>query len=389
MADCHNPTVHLDSSCNGGRSHELQKLVSVCETEIRAIYFSHRFMSNNVKNRETREVYLCFICLKERYSGKWLCNNNIVGRYRQKTNFHDDLPGLYICTSSSGICKHIQREHQHVLKYSSKSCRNIQNYDECFVEIYKYLDVQAWRNAANLYYGKHPPKPVNVISQQQSDECTGKATAVIDLTPELSPPSGITSTEAKTRSTDETYPYNIIPWNSTAPEAATSASTTRAVPLMLDEIDGASGPKQLLWRPRRDHKAVPFVTGSMNGRFWKRLYYSLSYDEASRIYAVEDQKRKEAQRRREPPPPTIEEIVWRDYGGDWELWSDQITWKEDYEELSVVSSELPPPQISGKKRKIATVSPTNTPSYSREAAVEEPTVASDFLCCSLSPLVHQ
>ncbi len=105
-----------------------------------------------------------------------------------------------------------------------------------------------------------------------------------------------------------------------------------------------------------------------------------SFNEATRIYELQ-KKSEEEYRKRCQRQPTIEEIVQTKFGGDYELWSDHITWVEDCDDKEIIAP-------SSKKGKVTSGRKTMDGDLQQANGSSPHVAASDFMC-SLSPLAHQ
>lgn len=81
---------------------------------------------------------------------------------------------------------------------------------------------------------------------------------------------------------------------------------------------------------------------------------------------------------RKPSKAEIIDIIWTKFNGDWELWSDHVTWASDDDESTPSST----PATSSLK--CGSVSPPQE----LNNELHNEASATDYLC-SLSPLVHQ
>ncbi len=276
-------------------------------------------MTSSVKSGCLDKVYLCFLCLNSKFSDTWQCRDE-AKTYRRRCELMKDISCLHISTSFQGICKHTQGNHKHELMFN-KNGRVVLNYGECFVEISEYLDHQAWHHSSNLYYAKHP------FTRSAPHD---------GITPLLVAPSTVVgfATPLSRDRTNLFIPSTV--WTTSTTTTAANTTTTTAPQFFCDIMETKV---EKSWPPQRSWDAVPYLTGSMKGRFWKRLYYIYSYNEATRIYDLQEKAEAEARKRQLPPPPTVQEIVMTKFGGDWELWSDHITWKEECDDYETHASK--------------------------------------------------
>lgn len=157
-------TMDLTICCQTCENNvELRKLVSYWEKDIRSVFFTNRFISNNLINatRSTVSVFLCFVCLGIKFNDTW--------QWSEKDQRGDGRV-VHVCSSKQGMCKHLSQSHKHVLRYKHNSCKHVANYDECFADVSLYLDGSAWNEALKQH-------------NLTMTVCTDPTTAVVTVLP--------------------------------------------------------------------------------------------------------------------------------------------------------------------------------------------------------------
>lgn len=291
---------------------QLQDLVTFCEDEIRTIFFSHRFISNNVKRPEQSKIFMCFLCLGPKFDCHWKWNYSSSLCKRFIGPKCSKFPCLYLCSSTAQMGKHTNQVHPHALQYKSAKSMRVVNANECYTEISPYLDSVKWNSAFDSYASKYY-RPLEV------DDVATAAGASIDVLL-----TNTTSTALQPMVEDKTSPSKKVELPTT-------------VPILLTPMESTPPTTH----HKNDLRFKKFPLSSKRGRFWPAPYYTASsYEEARRIVSEHQKMRAliEAARERARPRFTLAELVDRDFHGDIELYSDHVTWVEDEDLESVTKA---------------------------------------------------
>lgn len=273
-------------------------------------------MSNNVKrcdkSMSDTEVYICFICLKNRFHKNWMCDDN-ASTYRSSFVESDKAAKacIHLCNGYKGMCKHIHKEHFNVLVFKSAKNSTVTNFGECFVNIFPYLHKENWIHASNSYWSNHQPKLVFGSMDKKIVEETIDDMSVV--------PADISSIRTISR---------ISSNNSLCSNNSDKSSNNSIVVVTPPALQHDSTTSFLL-EPTTSSRKMTKKCKNFKLRYPipSRRYYK---------YSLKEILRQDAERhtRKYPPPnkdKAIRDKVMKEYGGDWDLYSDELTWDDHYE----------------------------------------------------------